>query len=89
MTTTAVQKSPLELLEKQTRLIQSVSEMQAELLEQQRETTKLLTKWLGAMLEEQRKQSKHLSTISAGVVLFVILTLLGLVIGFCSGAGYF
>jgi hypothetical protein len=82
---TSQNNSPLELLDKQTQLLNSILAIQQNQHNVNRENNEFLAKWLTAILDEQRKQSKHLSNISTAATLFTVLTLLGMAIGFCVG----
>lgn len=83
--TTPQNNTPLELLDKQTQLLSSILAIQQNQHNTNRENTEFLSKWLTAILEEQRKQTRYLSNISAAAVLFTVLTILGMAIGFCVG----
>ena len=82
--TTTQNNTPLELLDKQTQLLSSILAIQQN-QHSTKENNEFLAKWLTAILEEQRKQTRYLSNISTAAVLFTILTILGMAIGFCVG----
>lgn len=81
--------SPLELLDKQTQLLNSILEIQQNQHNINRENNEFLAKWLTAILTEQRKQSNYLANISGGMTFFIIVTILSMAIGFCVGIGIF
>jgi hypothetical protein len=82
-------RTPLELLEHQTQLLENACGLQREILQQQNRVELVITKGIESILLEQGKQNRLLRNISAAAVLFTVLTLIGLAITFCSGAGLF
>jgi hypothetical protein len=79
------QKSPLELLEQQTQLLDNLLEAQKSLPTINQGNNEFFSKLLNAMLEEQRKQTKYLSNISTVATIFGILAILGIIIWFLGG----
>ncbi len=76
------QKNPVEMLEKQIQLLNSILELQQNLPQIHKVNNDFLAEWLNAMLEEQQKQTRYLSNISGATTLWIVLTVLGIIIGF-------
>jgi hypothetical protein len=79
------QKSPLELLDQQTRLLDNLLEVQKSLPTINQGNNEFYSKWLNAMLEEQRKQTNYLKNISTVATIWGMITILGIAIGICVG----
>lgn len=85
MSTSDHSRTPLELLEAQTQLLDNIYRLQEQIVQQQVRLDQVLTKGIECILLEQSKQNKFLRNISAAAILFTILTIISIAIGFCAG----
>lgn len=74
-------RTPLELLEYQTQLLKGIYDHQQEIIQQQKRLDAILTKGVESILLEQGQQSKLLNNVSNAAVLFIILAIIGFVLG--------
>ena len=87
MTPTPQQTTAMQLLRRQTQLLENSYELQTIILRRLQERDEAFAKWMHMIAEEQREQRRILKNMSTLAKLLMTLVVLGLAIWFCSAAG--
>ena len=87
MTATPEQTAAMQLLRRQTQLLENSCELQTIILRRLQERDEAFAKWMHMIAEEQREQRRIMKNLSTLAQLLMTLVVLGLAIWFCSVAG--
>ena len=87
MTATPQQRTAMQVLRRQTQLLELSYELQTIILRRQQERDEAFARWMRMIVEEQREQRRILKNLSTLAQLFMTLVVLGLAVWFCSVAG--